>query len=158
MRIASTTWSSIDPVVVRFVVYFLCVIPSLALGLLLIPLSIRLLVITSKIELLKQRKAIKHTLLDMRMRKVVLALRMLNGLRLSVVGEEEEGEEAGKGKEGESKKKKKEDEGKGKEEESSKKYQLSSEEIELAREIFREVGFVECGALMFNPISARSRR
>ncbi len=59
---------------------------------------------------------------------MVLALRMLNGLRLSVEPEEKEEEGEGKGKEEEHEKRG------GKERHS----QLSSEEMELAREIFRE--------------------
>ncbi len=59
---AANAWQAYSPVL-AIVLYALCVGPSLALGLFLIPISIRLLVVTSKIELLKQRKAIKSTLL-----------------------------------------------------------------------------------------------
>lgn len=63
VKFAVGVWTSIEDVPVRFVLYVLCLAPPLALAFVLIPLSIRLLVVTSKIELLKHRKAIKGTLL-----------------------------------------------------------------------------------------------
>jgi Ca2+-binding EF-hand superfamily protein len=98
-----TVWREIEVVALRFVLYVLVVAPLLVTVLLVCPLCIRLWVVASKIELLKHHKTIKRTLLEMRMQKVVRAIRLLNALRVSLEVEVEEaskkeGEEHGEGK------------------------------------------------------------
>ncbi len=88
----TAAWTEVEVVAVRFVLYVLIVVALLLIAFFMVPVSIRLLVVTSKIELLKHHKTIKRTLLEMRMQKVVRAMRLLNALRLSLEGEEGEGE------------------------------------------------------------------
>lgn len=91
---------------------------------------------------------------EMRMRKVVLALKMLNGLRISAMIE---GAEGGSGKEGE---KGKEEAREARGQESRHGPELSAEETELAREIFAEVTllFFLVGRVLLMVPKARSGR
>ena len=91
---ASIVWT-LNNVAVRFLAYFLAGVPLLILPVLILPANVRLLVITSKIELMKEQIDIKRTLLEMRTKKIVRTIKLLHSLRMSVMNEHG-GKEKGK--------------------------------------------------------------
>lgn len=85
---STTVWNNVNSVAIRFVLYAIVVIPELLVALVLLPHSIRLLVVCSKIELMKHDKSIQRTLVHQRTQKVMRTLRMLQSVRANLVESE----------------------------------------------------------------------